>query len=142
MNDIPIIDTEDEDWETQLDFELNTTGGSSDYRNDRERPYNGQPQTDEGTRGKTLVEGLTFRDIRDCFVTALLTCCGCDQPELSKKVEDGTWRTMDIYKIDLSQLDPLAVAQNMSCNMEKMMGIYPNRPPLDVEKFFEEIKNE
>lgn len=25
----------------------------------RDRPYDGQPQTDEGERGRTLVEGLT-----------------------------------------------------------------------------------
>lgn len=34
----------------------------------RKRKYTGQPHTDYGKRGKTLVEGLTMRDICDCYV--------------------------------------------------------------------------
>ena len=33
----------------------------------RDRPYDGQSHTDNGERGKTLVEGLTMRDIADCI---------------------------------------------------------------------------
>jgi len=125
MSDIPVIDINEENWERHLDFALWSTGGSSDYRNDRDRPYNGQPWTDGGIRGKQEVSGMTFRDLRDCFVKGLLKC-SVDQPELRDAVEDGTWRTADAWKVDLSQIDPLGVWQTMSCEIEKMMGIYPN----------------
>ncbi len=133
-NDIPIINTTDEDWKEQLDFELHSLDGSSDYRNDRERPYNGQAHTDDGERGQTPIFGLTMRDLRDCYVKGFLLSVLPEQSELRKKVYDGTWRTMDIYKIDLSGIDPLAVAQNMGCEVEKMMGIYPNVGVLDEEE--------
>jgi len=35
---------------------------------DRNRKYTGQPHTDYGERGKTQVEGLTMRDVCDCFL--------------------------------------------------------------------------
>jgi len=42
--------------------------GDSAFTMDRDRAYNGQLHTDCGERGKTLVEGLTMRDVSDCFV--------------------------------------------------------------------------
>ena len=120
MSEIPIIDMSDENAGKELDFELSTTGSSSDYRNDRERPYNGQSWTDEGERGKTVVEGLTMRDFKDCYVKGFLLACG----EMVS-VEAGTWRTMDVFKTS-EEPDPLAVIQNTLCEVEKMMGIWPN----------------
>ena len=141
MGDIPIIDSKDGNWKDELRFALMTTGSSSDYRNDRERPYNGQPWTDEGIRGKAPVVGLTFRDIKDCFIKGFLLCCGVDQPELYKKVQENTWRVMDIFKVDLSHIDPLAACQNMGCEIEKVMGVYPNCPPIDTS-FLEDFEEE
>ena len=123
-----MLDMTDPKFAEKLDFELNSTGGSSDYSNDRNRPYNGQPQTDQGERGRTLVEGLTMRDIVDCFVKGLLLCTGCDQPELYEKVENGTWRYRDVYKVNFDNIDPIAHSQNMMCEVERMMGIFPNLP--------------
>jgi len=94
---------------------------------DRNRPYNGQPQTDEGERGKTLVAGLTFRDVCDCYVLGFLMATG-----RSALAESGTATYNDVYeaaKVD-PNFDPLAVMQNMSCEMERRMGIFPNLPPL------------
>lgn len=85
-------------------------------RIDRDRPYDGQPQTDDGERGKTLVEGLTFRDIQDCFIRGCYEASGLPIEKWPGTVYDLPWKDMDI----------IAVAQNMSCNMEKYMGIYPN----------------
>lgn len=153
--EIEMLDASHEDFKEQLDFALWSTGGSSDYRNDRERPYNGQSWTDEGLRGKTEVKGLTMRDIRDCLIKGFLlsgaTKAYLEDGEFSKcwdfssgevkptqylldnqdkyvftKVETGNWRQNDVYKLDLSNIDPIAVAQNMSCEIEKMMGIFPN----------------
>lgn len=126
MSDTPIIDISDENGEAELQFALSTTGSSSDYRNDRDRPYNGQAHTTDGIRGNVPIVGLTMRDVQDCFIKALLLCCGIDQPELYDKVEQNTWRTPDVWKVDMVHIDPLAVAQHMGCEMEKMMNIYPN----------------
>jgi hypothetical protein len=105
--------------------------GSSAYSWDRNRPYNGQSHTDNGTRGKTLVVGLTMRDVIDCFVAGLLDCCGVDQPELYAQVDRPLHDLM--YQVDLSKIDPGAWGQNMICRIEKMMGIYPNVPHLESE---------
>ncbi len=145
MGIIEKIDLADKDFAEKFNFMLNTDGSSSDYRNDRERPYNGQPWTDCGIRGRQGVKGLTMRDIKDCFVQAILICADIHDPEqreLSKKVFErsndpdmgkgteyaakGTWRTQDVYKVDLSKVDPLAVAQNLTCFIEYYMGIFPN----------------
>lgn len=76
---IPIINQDDPDFKEKLNFELWSTQSSTDYRNDRERPYNGQDWTDDGERGKTEVKGLTFRDIKDCLVKAILSCSASDK---------------------------------------------------------------
>lgn len=86
----------------------------------RDRPYAGQPQTDDGERGKTLVHGLTFRDVKDCFVIGCFKASG-----LSPKDYPPT-----LYKLPWDEMDPIAVLQNMSCEMERRMGIYPNVPKL------------
>lgn len=39
--EIQILDASHDDFKEQLEFAVWSTGGSSDYRNDRERPYNG-----------------------------------------------------------------------------------------------------
>jgi hypothetical protein len=113
-----------------LNDALSECDGSSAYSNDRERPYDGQPHTDYGERGRTEIKGITFRDLRDCFIKGCLLACGDKQPALYARVEDGNWLPEDIYKINFNEVDPVAIAQNMSVEVEKMMGIYPNVPPL------------
>lgn len=95
----------------------------SDYATaalNRDRPYNGQPHTSEGKRGRTLVEGITMRDIKDCFVIGAFRATGKGLDEYPS----------NIYGIDWSGIDPMAVCQNMLCAIEERMGIYPNVPPL------------
>jgi hypothetical protein len=72
---------------------------------DRDRPYLGQAHTDEGERGKTLVKGLTMRDVSDCIR-----------------------RGFALATTEHDSVDPVAVAQNACCEIEKMMGIFPNLP--------------
>jgi len=100
--------------------------GSSAYSNDRNRPYDGKPHTDYGLRGKTEIKGITFRDLRDSFIKG----CFLASPNLHDRVTDGNWLPDDVYKIDWAEVDPIAVAQNMSVEVEKLMGIYPNVPKL------------
>jgi len=157
--DIPILDSESPDFKDELAFNIWSTQSCSDFRNDRERPYDGQPWTDNGLRGQTEVKGLTFRDIKDCLIKAILMSApnpatendqtdeflkcfdfSTDPPTptqylkdnqekfISYKVELGTWRPQDVYKVDANKIDLLAVAQNLSCEMERMMGIFPNIP--------------
>jgi len=150
---IPIIDSKDENFKKKLAFNLWSTHSSSDYRNDRKRPYNGQEHTDEGKRGKTKIKGLTMRDISDCIVQGFLAASG-DINLQDKTVEideefkntqyanKNSWRYQDIYKIDLSQIDPGAVIQNTLCFIEFMMGIYPNVPELTKEKIDDLLNDE
>ena len=94
----------------------------SDYATaslNRERPYNGQPHTDEGWRGQQLIEGLTMRDIKDCFVIGAYRATGKGLDEYPAT----------LYDIDWNDLDPMAVCQNMICAIEERMGIFPNLPP-------------
>jgi len=163
-----IVDMRDKNFKENLLLALNTVGGCTDYRNDRERPYDGQPHTDFGIRGKTIVEGLTMRDISDCIVKGFLIAAGkhsilsmpLDEweknwnlssgsdgeivpkpnPEMLErikknefvgdKVDLGLWRYSDLYLIE-DDFDPIAVIQNTLCEIEKMMGIFPNVPKID-----------
>ncbi len=95
---------------------------------DRNRPYSGQSHTHNGERGKAIVEGLTMRDVADCIVGGFLSCGGIykDNPVPN-----------DIYKINLNDIDPGAVIQNTVCNIEKMMGIFPNLPKLETAEAVE-----
>jgi|ERR1035437_2890080 hypothetical protein len=84
----------------------------------RDRPYNGQSHTDLGTRGRTEIRGITFRDLRDCFVRACFQASGLSKNEWPKSLYDLPWNHMDA----------IAVQQNLSCEVEKLMGIFPNVP--------------
>lgn len=175
MEKIPVINLDDENFDKKLEASFNYVQGSTAYSNDRNRPYNGQPWTQNGERGKTEVKGLTMRDISDCLIKAILvsysedeylkteeffkcwdfTQCKNDgdkptptqylldkQKEgkyISTKVETGTWRRDDVYLVDFTNIDPIAIAQNLTCEIEKMMGIWPNVPKIEHE-FSEDIE--
>lgn len=128
----------------------------------RNRQYNGQSHTDQGERGKTLVEGLTMRDICDCFIKAVLissppkikdfydrhseyikydeignqvlTQKALDNIDdlISYKVNAEIWEYKDVYSANWDEIDPIAIAQNLTCEIEKMMGIFPNLPKTEV----------
>lgn len=87
---------------------------------DPSRPYDGQPHTDYGQRGRTEIRGITFRDLRDAFIRACYESSGLPIETWPGSVYDLPWHEMDI----------LAIGQNLACNVEKAMGIYPNVPRL------------
>lgn len=101
--------------------------GLSDDTTDLDRPFTGQPHTDQGERGKTLVVGLRFRDVADCFVIGWLEAAG-----RGSLADSGTATYNDVYECG-EDIDPLAVMQNMTCEMERRMGIYPNVPRLSCD---------
>lgn len=101
----------------------------------RNRPYNGQPHTVYGERGKQLVEGLNMRDICDCYVRGFLLSASHLVPEKyneADKGEEANLTTNDLFGFDLNHVDPVAIMQNMMCSIEKMMKIYPNIPKLEA----------
>lgn len=164
-----MLDPTDPNFIEDFNFLVWSTQSNSDYSNDKNRPYNGQPWTDDGERGKTTVVGLTMRDIRDCLIKAMLLSSSSEkylnedylkcwdfskcendgdkptpteyllerqnEPDyISTKVELGTWRVQDVYKINWKDIDPIAITQNLSCEIEKMMGIYPNIKNINKEE--------
>ncbi|KKM03199.1 hypothetical protein LCGC14_1776850 [marine sediment metagenome] len=83
---------------------------------DLDRPYDGQPWTSQGERGKQQVHGVSMRDIQDCYIRACYESSGLalvDYPA-------------SLYELPWDGMDPIAVIQNTLCNIEKKMGIFPN----------------
>ena len=107
-----------DDFFVSMESAFNDCNGESAWSMHRDRIYNGQPHTTSGERGKTLVDGLTMRDIRDCIVMGFLDAGGIEK-------EHPVWD--DVYSLECD-FDPLAVASNAICHIEKMMGIFPNIP--------------
>ena len=86
----------------------------------RNRPYSGQPWTDSGERGQTVVHGLTMRDVRDCLILAFYD-----------SVPPNYDRTRPLEELPLAEMCLEAISQNLCCWLERYMGIFPNVP----EKF-------
>jgi hypothetical protein len=116
--------------------EMDEALGFNDDRMNRDRPYSGQPWTDSGERGKTEIKGVTFRDLRDCFIRAICLSTGANANgafgnqlyQQAVKGEEALICENDLYKLDLNKIDIMAVCQNLSCEMERLMGIFPNLP--------------
>lgn len=109
--------------------------GVNDHNMERGRLYTGQLHTNTGIRGSTEIKGITFRDLRDCFIRAVLlstgaeTISGKDMRPLYEEACKGERAALcenDLYGWDLNKLDPIAICQNLSCEVERIMGIYPN----------------
>ena len=111
----------------------------TDHTTDPDRPFTGQPQTYQGERGKTEVKGIRFRDLADCVARVFVDAAGFDiedevvRDELYRRAEDGTLNYNDLYTLNLSKMDPVALIQNIGCRVEKVMGIYPNVPRLSAD---------
>lgn len=118
--------------------QIDQATGLHDHSMQRNRPYNGQIHTDTGLRGQTEIKGITFRDLRDAFVRAVLLSTGAEtikginmrpRYEEACKGENACLSAGDLYGFDLDQLDPMAISNNLSVEVEKLMGIFPNLPP-------------
>lgn len=107
----------------------------------RRREYNGQSHTSDGVRGAWPVSGLTLRDLKDCYFRAYVLShvyYKNDNPvelmqpnaaliDEAEKGENALICLNDLYRLK-GDVDPLAIWQNMFCEIEKMAGIYPNIP--------------
>lgn len=90
---------------------------------DPNRPYDGYGYTFGSSRGKTTLEKLTIRDIRDCFIRGVLLAAGDNN--LYKLASYGKYSILnsnDIYEIPIGELDPMAIFQNMACEIEKLLN--------------------
>ena len=108
--------------------------GFYDHNMRRDRPYNGQPHTCTGERGRTEIKGVTFRDLRDCFIRAAFLSANDQRPahyQDATRRDHATLCENDLYGLDGNKLDPMAVCQNLGLEVERLMGIYPNVPPLE-----------
>jgi hypothetical protein len=82
---------------------------------DRNPDYSkGQPHTDYGERGSSEVNGIKFSDLFQAVSVAIKESCTDEQ------------------EFDELKIDPESVSQNVTCNVEKLMGIYPNVPQFSL----------
>lgn len=97
----------------------------------RDRAYTGQDHTFTGERGQFEVCNVSFRDLRDAFIRGTFMSAYNQSPELYHEAnlgEEGLLSQNDLYTINLGEIDPYSIFTNMACEIEKMMGIYPNIP--------------
>jgi len=98
----------------------------------RARAYEGQPHTDHGHRGRQEIHGITFRDLHDAFVRACCLSAGGISEEYDRFYQEATkgeralLAESDVYDLPWERMDIIAVAQNLSCEIERLMGIFPN----------------
>lgn len=120
--------------------------GWHDHSMRRDRPYNGQAHTCTGGRGSTEIKGITFRDLRDCFIRAYALSHSTYvsgsleriQPNAAladeaMKGENAAMCEQDMYTLR-GDVDPMAFCQNLACEVERAMGIFPNVPPLEFKE--------
>lgn len=121
---------------------VSVLAGPEDMR--RTRQFNGQPHTDLGERGALVLNGINLRDIKDCYIRAFIAAHptidenGKDiEPNatLYKEALKGQHAMLNsnaLFKL-VGEPDPLAVCQNLNCEIEKLMGVFPNLPGADSE---------
>ena len=88
----------------------------------RSRSYSGQPHTIEGIRGSRQIQGISLRDLRDCYIRAFCLSDGVDHPihhQEALKGEHAVLCENDIYELNV---DPMAVLQNLMCELERLMN--------------------
>ena len=100
-----------------LEDTLNRTTGASV---DPERPFGAH--TEQGERGQEKVT-IRMRDIADCFVIGAGLASGAGGAYYRAKMARST-----ITNFTKLTIDPLAVMQNMLCEIERRIGIFPNLP--------------
>lgn len=94
---------------------------------DPKRPYDGEAHTGQGVRGSFKISDLTIRDICDCFVLGWLDASGQGHLVVANACD-----YRDVYTD--CDIDPLAVMQNMSCWIEKKLGVFPNIPTPEAQR--------
>lgn len=118
--------------------------GLRNHNMERNRPYTGKPWRSSGIRGSQKIEGITFRDLRDCFIRAICLSAGANSEKNmayyreAEKGERAALCEADIYELD-GEVGFMPVFSNMLCEVEKLMDIFPNIEPHDSENMFKDI---
>ena len=60
-----------------------------------------------------------MRDIQDLILKHIAGACADDREPHEITIDD-------LYKYDLNDVDPLSLVVEVCCDIERMMGIYPN----------------
>lgn len=142
-NIIPIVEL------SELATTIDHLGADHNMR--RDRAYDGQPWTASGMRGSAQVAGLTMRDISDCYIRAFILSHSYFkegtmellQPNATlideaNKGENAALCSNDLYSL-VGDFDPMAVSQNLGCEIEKLMGIFPNIRHSDSKDIFKSL---
>ena len=120
-------------------------------RMERDRPFVGQPHTTLGQRGSMQIVGMRARDLMDCYIRAVIFSYpvtdenGKDiQPnrELYDEAKKGQYALLNsncLYRL-VGDPDPVSIWQNMICEIEKMMGVFPHLPGRDKERVFRKVR--
>lgn len=128
----------DNEFTEKLVAAIHRTAGPKNMR--RDRLYNGKDHTEQGIRGSQLVTGLTMRDIYDAMVRGYIMAHPTLDPKTFKPFEPNHSLFREASKSEFAQLnsndmfeivgdpDPVAVIQNTMCEIERLMGIFPNIP--------------
>lgn len=132
LSDVPIIKIND------IVSHIDSLESNINMR--RDRPYNGQAHTDSGIRGATEIKGITMRDLRDAFIRAFIITHpvyinGTLEPlqpnkalaDEAAKGPDAVLCGNDLFTLK-DDFDPIALSQNLTCEVERLMGIFPNLP--------------
>lgn len=132
--------------ETRFSDTLSSVMGDKNNILDSNRPYAGQPWTNNGARGKVRIQNITFRDLADCLLRAIILSEGSLTDKLwAAQAENQPFPQESIYEVDLGKIDAIALCQNLTCEVEKAMGIFPNihgRDALDYRKAYWELQHE
>lgn len=120
----------------RLEGALARLAGPKDMR--REREYSGRPHTYNGFRGSQMVEGVTMRDLQDCMIRGYILSHFTYKNDSMEPLEPNATLVHEAMKGPYAQLnandmfelvgdvDPVAVIQNTLCEVEKILGIFPN----------------
>ena len=111
MSEIPIYSVDDPTWKNKLKLAI------SDRSHVTKRDL-------KDAFVIALVQSTTASDLEHIDSDGLCPIPGCDR--LACKLERGELEVDDVYRISDLDFDPIAVANNMLCEVEKRMGIYPN----------------
>jgi len=126
---IPVIKILEDGNLSKLFKDITDVLGFNDKNMLRNRPYNGQPHTDIGIRGATEIKNITFRDLRDCFIRAVCLSAKHQNQKLYEEALKGEYAQIsgnDLYQYDFSDIDIMTISHNLACEVEKLMGIFPN----------------
>jgi hypothetical protein len=117
MSDVPMFEGDAPDLIDQLAVAFEIVAPSDLLSHlDRRRPHSGQWHTAEGEAGAQILDDITVRDVYDAVIIAMFQSSGLSTSDYPASV----------YDLPLAEMDPLAIAQNVVCVIERRAGLPSN----------------